>query len=482
MSVRRIAVVAVALLLVVAGACRKPAKTILTKDQRSRIEENVLKQVPTPKIGIGAEFSDNLKLIGIDLSNDKVKPGDPVSITYYWECVKEIPGDWKVFGHLELPGGKRMILDHGPVGELYPIGQWKKGEIIRDVQKITIDSDAKAGPATLWMGIFNEEIYRERGGGDRMVLANKDKVANDGDNRVKVTGLSIDGPAAPKAAATLKAYRATGAVTVDGKAAETDWAIADATKAFTTADGRPADAAAATTVKAMYDDKNLYFFFHVLDSSIESPFKNRDDELWTQDVVEIYLDPNADGTDYVELQISPAGVVFDALFKTHRTPDWKEAKNWSLAGLQQAVVLNGTLNQAGDQDVGYDVEVAVPFASIPGFKVVPPEVGSSMRVNFFRMDAKDGKVTGAQAFAPAGGDFHDLNKAGTLEFAGTKPAAVPAPAAPAAAASPEKAPAGAIAPATGAPRMNFDPAILKGGSIRARPIQAAPLQPSVERK
>jgi len=42
------------------------------------------------------------------------------------------------------------------------------------------------------------------------------------------------------------------------------------------------------------------------------------------------------GQDYIELQVSPANVVFDALFKEHRTPDWHEAKAFDIEGLKTA--------------------------------------------------------------------------------------------------------------------------------------------------
>lgn len=440
------------LLVALTTACRKPKKVVLTRDQRSRIEGSILKEAPTPKYQIGAQFGEGIKLIGIDVSSDQVKPGDQITITWYWECLKPTPGDWKVFGHLELPQGKRMLLDHVPVGELYPISEWKQGEIIKDEQKVVIDSEAKPGIATLWAGIFSEEIYRERGSGDRMPVTNKDKVQHDGDNRVKVLTLTIDG-GAQRPISTIKAIRSSSAILIDGKFDEPSWNVSSPA-VFTTADGRPVATDARTTVRALYDDTNIYFGFQVADNYVESQYKNRDDELWNQDVVEIYLDANADGKDYVELQVSPANVVFDALFRSHRTPDWKEAKAYTLEGLKTAVNVRGTLNNSSDVDEGYDVEVAIPFASIPGFAPVPPKEDTWIRVNFFRMDSKDGKVVGAQAFSPAGGDFHDLNKAGRLEFvqgaAGTS---------------------SQVSTTTGPTRLGVDPAILKASSPRTKNLE-----------
>lgn len=471
---RALSVVTLLFLAVMSGGCRKPAKLVLTKDQRARIQENILSEAPTPKIPINANFADNIRLIGVDLSADRVRPGDTMTATYYWECLRETPGEWKVFVHLELPAGKRMILDHHPVGELYPIANWKKGEIIRDVQRFTVAADTKPGPATLWAGLFNEAIYREQGGGDRMEIKNKDQVPNDGDHRVRAARFTVTagGEASAAESPVLVARRAKEPVRVDGTLDEAVWAAAGRSARLQAADGGEAPADLATTVLAAYDDATLYLAVSVRDPAIETPYKNRDDELWNGDAVEVFLDPGADGHDYLELQVSPANVVFDALFASHRTPDWTQAKAWNAAGLKTAVRVTGTLNQPGDGDTGYDVEIAIPFADLPGFGTAPPGASSTLRANFFRIEARDGKVVGAQAFSPAGGDFHDLSKASTIRFE-AEAATAPTPISPAAV-----APALKVQPARRLPAEAL-PAVKAGmparaGALRTTRVPAAP--------
>lgn len=404
---------AVLLALVAFDACRKPMKVVLTKDQRIRIQDNILTEVPEPKYTLNANFDDKIKLIGVDVSADSVTAGSEITITYYWQVVKAVPGEWKIFGHLELPGGKRMVLDHVPVGELYPIGQWQAGEIIRDIQTVVVDRDANSGTAVLWGGIYNEEIYRTRGGGDRMMLVNTDQVPNDGGNRVQMAKIQIRAKAS-KPTPTLTSTKIGTEIVIDGKIDEEAWKLATPSMPFMTSNGSVSEL--TVTVKSVWDDTNLYFAFEVKDQHIGSTLKNRDDELWTQDCIEIYLDAKSDGNNYLEIQVSPANVVFDALFTGHRTPPWQEAKAHDIPGLKTAVHIDGTLNKDDDVDNGYSVEVAIPLASIPDFGDIPPTLGSTIRANFFRIDATGGKVIGASAFSPAGNDFHNLSKAGKVRF------------------------------------------------------------------
>src|SRR5688572_8318048 len=119
-------VLALAATLALAG-CRKPRQRAFTKDQERTISAALLTTAPTPQFPINAIFDGKVRLIGVDLDKREVRPGDAFTVTWYWECLAEAGGDWKIFVHLEGPG-KRSTHDHGPVGELLPIGAWKAGQ------------------------------------------------------------------------------------------------------------------------------------------------------------------------------------------------------------------------------------------------------------------------------------------------------------------------------------------------------------------
>lgn len=412
--------------LAVSG-CRRPTRLVLTKDQRFRIAHNILKTKPVPMFKSGAVFGNNIKLIGIDVQPKEVRPGQKLKITYYWKCLKKIEGPWKVFVHFELPRGQRMVLDHVPVHELYPIESWKPGQVIRDIQDVTIERNAKPGIATIWLGLFNVDVYRTRGSGDRMKLVNADKVTNDGHNRVKGATVRIL-PKGKKGTAVARPKRRKKRLTamrltkknivIDGNLDEQYWHTAFFTKPFVKAGGGMAAPQDRTVAAMIYDAKYLYIGFKVMDSDIHSTFTKRDDTIWKQDAVEVYLDPLEDGKDYIELQVSPANKVFDALFTSHRTPDWQTADKYNIPGLKTAVHVDGTLNNSKDVDVGWDVEIAVPWKALKGIRTFPPKNGTLMTINFFRINYTKNRITGAFAFSPAGGDFHNLNRAGEAIFIG----------------------------------------------------------------
>ena len=78
-----------------------------------------------------------------------------------------------------------------------------------------------------------------------------------------------------------------------------------------------------TRFRALWNDDGLYLRFDARDPSPWHTMTRRDEHLWEEEVVEIFLDPDRSGRDYYELEISPANVVcdvrmIDAVARTRR--------------------------------------------------------------------------------------------------------------------------------------------------------------------
>jgi hypothetical protein len=187
-----------------------------------------------------------------------------------------------------------------------------------------------------------------------------------------------------------------------------------------------------TWAKAFVTETHLYVGASLEDTHIWGTLTSRDDATWTQEVLELFLDVNGDGRDYMELQITPTGTVFDAHFaerlgrgKGSRDEQINAAKAWNLEGLEHKVFLEGTANNSNDQDQKWMVEFKVPLASIPGFTSLKDK-DAQWAVNFYRFDRPDEKTTHAYAWSTAPqGDFHQVDKFGTFRFVGKQDLAPP---------------------------------------------------------
>ena len=432
-----------AVLLATAAGCRKPRQFVRTKGQQDRVDQSILSAAPTPKFAVDANLDDQVRLIGLDVEPANPEPGAKMTVHFYWEALADIEdkGNWMIFVHVEGPvqggGVARVIADHhaiedGPGGVgLYPIREWKKGQIVKDTKTIDLrdpkDRKLGPGPVTIYVGIFDEEAYRTKQSDVRMTLKNADKVKSDGNSRIEAARIQVGtgGPApaaAPKPfkAPELQVRKAIGPVTIDGKLDEPAWRAALMSSVFSRPDGSPLAADLRTQVKLLWDDTNLYLGFTVRDNEPKSTFTQRDEEIWKGDCVEVYLDPDSDGKQYVELQVSPQNVIFDALFSERRKPDWQESRKWNLKDMKTAV-WKGDLGGRGPQP-GWTVEIAIPWTDLAEAKGAKPAPNTKWRANFFRVESP-GDFAHLGSWSSVSDDnrpdFHNLDRAGSITFVET---------------------------------------------------------------
>lgn len=159
----------------------------------------------------------------------------------------------------------------------------------------------------------------------------------------------------------------------------------------------------STTVQACRDSEALYIRFECEDDHVVSDYTKRDEPLYEQDVVEIFLDEEGAGRRYLELEISPHNVVFDALIKNDegRIHVYTE---WDAAGMETSVDVQG---------VKRVYVIKLPFVHFAAL----PEAGTKWRVNFYRIDESPEGKREYQAWSPTGAvDYHLPAHFGTLLF------------------------------------------------------------------
>lgn len=105
---------------------------------------------------LSANLGNMVQLLGNDLSTDRLKPGDTLQLTLYWQALNTMETNYTVFTHLldednHIWGQK----DNWPVNNTYPTTKWVKGEIVIDRYDIIVDRDAPPGEYTLEIGMYD---------------------------------------------------------------------------------------------------------------------------------------------------------------------------------------------------------------------------------------------------------------------------------------------------------------------------------------
>jgi hypothetical protein len=202
---------------------------------------------------------------------------------------------------------------------------------------------------------------------------------------------------------------------LDGRLDEPGWAAAQPHPLVDSLEGEPYEERPGS-VRMAWDATALYVGAEITDPDVWSDFTRRDDPLWNQEVFELFVLGQADRRDYLELQVSPRGVVFDARFARYRKGDEAWNGRW-----QAAVDLRGTLDDRRDRDEGWSAELAIPWTEICEHTKTPcpPAAGQTLRINAFRFERPHERPPIGLALSPPRvPDFHAPEHAAVLELGG----------------------------------------------------------------
>ncbi len=154
-----------------------------------------------------------------------------------------------------------------------------------------------------------------------------------------------------------------------------------------------------------YDKNYLYIAFTCFDTDIYSTFTKRDQRLWEQEVVEVFIDTDDNPNDYVELEVSPANILYDSWIDDPRNIT-SETADFNLDDIHTAVQVFGTLNERNDQDRKWTVEMAIPLTELSSEGTMDTR---EWRINLYRIN-NDAYGPRLMAYSPTGGSFHQPDK------------------------------------------------------------------------
>lgn len=212
----------------------------------------------------------------------------------------------------------------------------------------------------------------------------------------------------PRAQATLR---------IDGVLDEPDWKAAPALE-LRDIKGQEAP---KTTAQLLWDDRHLYVAFDCADTDVWATRKQRDDfDVWREEDVEVFIDPEGDGRDYYQFQVNPLGTRADLRFSdaVEGTKNTERSAEWNCKDWQVAVKVRGTVNQRADTDEGWTVEMAIPLSQLPCPASYAPRSGGEWRVNLHRIDRPKGRETAPLllAWSKCEYRFHEPARFGRIVF------------------------------------------------------------------
>lgn len=200
-------------------------------------------------------------------------------------------------------------------------------------------------------------------------------------------------------------------IKVDGKLNETAWKKTQAVGEFVNnRDGSPSQH--KTEARVLYDQDFLYVSFRSPDDNIWATLKRRDQHLWEEEVVEVFLQADPHQPSYIEVEVNPLGTLLDIYLIDVRKPLHYES--WNSKKLQWAIQVVGSVDGKGG-DTEWTCELAIPLEDVVTAAHRPPQPGDRWRMNLYRVEQRPKPAE--LAWSPTlQDDFHVPKRFGEIVF------------------------------------------------------------------
>jgi hypothetical protein len=267
-------------------------------------------------------------------------------------------------------------------------------------------------------------------------------------------------------------YRTASPIVIDGVADEPSWKTADTMKLRLCQEHAQYaridryDFQRRVWAKILWDSTFIYFYCYADEDTLWAFHQTRDYwGYWNEIAFEFFFDPDGNGLDFPEAQVTPHGDIADMLSKYGY---YSCHGSFDLEGITAAAKVYGTLSSDwrvdapanGDIDTGFAIEAAIPFSAfgkkfieckfqgsacmqlgdvlpidITGDKAIPPCTGDTWRANFFFVTSQPDAQNEPEGdignntrknwcwSLPNGQDFHDTANFGVIRFIDEIPAA-----------------------------------------------------------
>jgi hypothetical protein len=225
--------------------------------------------------------------------------------------------------------------------------------------------------------------------------------------------LPLSGPGHARQKPVYEVARASAPINIDGKLDEAAWTKTPTVGSFVL--NRDGSAVSnKTEARILYDDKFLYISFRSADENIFSTMRRRDEHLWEEEVVEVFVQADPGKPGYIELEVNPLGTMLDIYLLDIRKP--LRYESWNSEHLKWAVQVDGTIDgKSGDR--GWSCEIALPLEDVVTAPHLPPQEGDRWRLNLYRVE-KLPIALGLSWSPTMQADFHVPSMFGEIVFTG----------------------------------------------------------------
>ena len=201
---------------------------------------------------------------------------------------------------------------------------------------------------------------------------------------------------------------------ISGDGTNKEW---DNTDWFDVPQRPDSDVGYQTKAKVLYSNTGLYFLIECQDKKLSASKTGYMEDLWVEDVVEVFLWTDENYPLYFEYEISPLNEEL-VLMVPNFDGDFLGWIPWHYN--DDRIIKHMTSVKGGKMESGATVdswtsEFFIPFELLKPLKNVPPISGMQWRMNIYRMDYDSGERVKWE-WKPIENTFHEFEKFGRIVF------------------------------------------------------------------
>ncbi len=171
-----------------------------------------------------------------------------------------------------------------------------------------------------------------------------------------------------------------------------------------------------TAVKVLYSETGIYFLYDCNDKKLTSTLVGDFQNIFTEDVVEMFLWTDESFPVYFEYELSPMDYELPIIIPNFNGKfyGWQP---WHYEGdrrTRHATSVSGGKKESGATVSGWKAEFFIPYKLLAPLNNVPPQSGTKWRANMYRIDYDNG--TTYFIWQNVVRSFHEYNKYGTFIF------------------------------------------------------------------
>lgn len=171
-----------------------------------------------------------------------------------------------------------------------------------------------------------------------------------------------------------------------------------------------------TKAKVLYSETGLYFLFSCEDKKLTNTMQADFLNLWDEDVIEFFLQPDDTRAAYFEYELSPLNYELPIMIYNEKgnLNSWMPFHYEGDRKTKHATTVTGGEKKSNASVNGWTTEVFIPYKLLKPVLDKLPSSGTKWKGNLYRIDYDKGQAL--WSWKLTSGNFHEYDKFGTFRF------------------------------------------------------------------